>query len=588
MSKKKKIILIVSILLLVGCTAVFLFNKFHIKSRMLGKITGKIDDWEYHGQASTYNMKSFGSTLSGGLAIDSMKAGATMSDSSSTINSESTIGLSVGGAKDVNNFRENIKNGYFPISTDITYNGLFYDYSFDTGKKEQSQYLFSPSYSTAISKDPVSNNNEYFMTVGLNSNIKESDFQRKKLNLVVVLDISGSMNSSFRSYYYDGKSEINTDDSKTKMKLANESVNVLLDQLKDDDRFGMVLFDDRAYTGKPISMVGETNISAIKDHILEIEAAGGTNFEAGYTKATELFKNYKDIDSNEYENRIIVITDAMPNVGTTSKQGLMNYVKENASSGIYTSFIGVGVDFNTELIEKISDVKGANYYSVHSATDFKKRMGEEFEYMVTPLVFDLNLNLQSDTYEIAAVYGSDTVNKENGNIMNVNTLFPSKTESTGEVKGGVVLLKLNKKQGQNSNTLNLKVSYKDRNGKEYNNSQVVTLDKTEEYYENTGIRKAILLERYANTLKNWIMYERTENSKYIIQPVIGIMDCNLTKDEVYRILGENERTSVALKVSNNYKEIFANLKRYIESENKYIQDKTLEQETEILNILINK
>ena len=588
MSKKKKIILIVSILLLVGCTAVFLFNKFHIKSRMLGKITGKIDDWEYHGQASTYNMKSFGSTLSGGLAIDSMKAGATMSDSSSTINSESTIGLSVGGAKDVNNFRENIKNGYFPISTDITYNGLFYDYSFDTGRKEQSQYLFSPSYSTAISKDPVSNNNEYYMTVGLNSNIKESDFQRKKLNLVVVLDISGSMGSSLSSYYYDNNIEKSTDDSKTKMKLANESVNVLLDQLKDDDRFGMVLFDDSAYLGKPISTVGETNISAIKEHILEIEAEGGTNFEAGYTKATELFAKYKNVDSNEYENRIIVITDAMPNVGTTSQKGLMNYVAENASTGIYTSFIGVGVDFNTELIQKISDVKGANYYSVHSATDFKKRMGEEFEYMVTPLVFDLNLKLESDTYEIASVYGSDTVNKENGSIMNVNTLFPSKTESTGEVKGGVVLLKLNKKQGQNSNTLNLKVSYKDRNGKEYNNSQTVTLNKEGEYYDNTGIRKAILLERYANTLKNWIMYERTENSKYIIQPVIGIMDCNLTKDEVYRILGENERTSVALKVSNNYKEIFANLKRYIESENKYIQDKTLEQETEILNILINK
>ena len=591
MTKKKKLILITVILLIIICVGVFLFNKFHISSKLIGTLTGKIDDWEYHGQASTGNSLFGGpqyssGTSSGGISIDSMKAGTSVSDSFSSTSQESTIGFSVGGSKDINNFRENIKNGYFPISTDITYNGLFYDYSFDTGKKEQSQYLFSPSYSTAISKDPVSNNNEYFITVGLNSNIKESDFQRKKLNLVVVLDISGSMNSSFRSYYYDGKSEINTDDSKTKMKLANESVNVLLDQLKDDDRFGMVLFDDRAYTGKPISMVGETNISAIKDHILEIEAAGGTNFEAGYTKATELFKNYKDIDSNEYENRIIVITDAMPNVGTTSKQGLMNYVKENASSGIYTSFIGVGVDFNTELIEKISDVKGANYYSVHSATDFKKRMGEEFEYMVTPLVFDLNLNLQSDTYEIAAVYGSDTVNKENGNIMNVNTLFPSKTESTGEVKGGVVLLKLNKKQGQNSNTLNLKVSYKDRNGKEYNNSQVVTLDKTEEYYENTGIRKAILLERYANTLKNWIMYERTQDSKYIIQPVIGIIDCNLTKDEVYTILGENERKSVTLKVSSKYKEIFSNLKKYIENENNNIKDKTLEQEIEVLNNLI--
>ena len=33
---------------------------------------------------------------------------------------EYSIGLSTGGAKDINNFRENIKNGYFPISTDIT------------------------------------------------------------------------------------------------------------------------------------------------------------------------------------------------------------------------------------------------------------------------------------------------------------------------------------------------------------------------------------------------------------------------------------------------------------------------------------
>ena len=77
-------------------------------------------------------------------------------------------------------------------------------------------------------------------------------------------------------------------------------------------------------------------------------------------------------------------------------------------------------------------------------------MGEQFEYMVTPLVFDLKLNLKSDDYEIESVYGSDTVNKENGDIMNVNTLFPSKTSSKGEVKGGVVLLKLRKKNA-NSN-----------------------------------------------------------------------------------------------------------------------------------------
>ena len=76
---------------------------------------------------------------------------------------------------------------------------MFYGYYFVTGRKTESEHLFSPSYSCAISKDPISYRNEYYMTVGLNSNIKESDFQRKKLNLVVVLDVSGSMDESFSS-----------------------------------------------------------------------------------------------------------------------------------------------------------------------------------------------------------------------------------------------------------------------------------------------------------------------------------------------------------------------------------------------------
>ena len=43
----------------------------------------------------------------------------------------------------------------------------------------QSDELFSPAYSTAISNDIISGQKEYYMSVGLNSNIKESDFETK-------------------------------------------------------------------------------------------------------------------------------------------------------------------------------------------------------------------------------------------------------------------------------------------------------------------------------------------------------------------------------------------------------------------------
>ena len=443
--KKQKILLIfiILVIIIIMGASIFICNLFIGKS--------KVDDWVFSNQ-KTDNIYSSG--VQGGTSIvDSLFAGSA-ADVSSV---ESNIGFSTGGAKDVNNFRENIEEGYFPISTDITYNGLFYDYSFDTGNINQaSEDLFSPSYSTAISKDPISGENEYYITVGLNSNIKENDFSRKKLNLVVLLDISGSMGSNLDTYYYDSY-EATDDNDKSKMELANESVNILLDQLNDEDRFGMVLFDDSAYLAKPINLVGQTDIEAIKGHILEIQANGGTNFESGYLEASSLFEEYINVDTNEYENRIIVITDAMPNYGTTSNEGLLSYVNNNANNGIYTTFIGVGVDFNTELVEIISDVRGANYYSVHSSAEFKNRMGEQFEYMVTPLVFDLQLNMQSDAYEIAGVYGSDTVNKDNGNIMNVNTLFPSKTTSDGEEKGGVVLLKLSINNNIEKGNINLNV-----------------------------------------------------------------------------------------------------------------------------------
>eukprot|EP01084_Bolivina_argentea_P036793 68029_1 len=59
------------------------------------------------------------------------------------------IGFSVGGAKDINNFRDNIENNFVPLRSSITYEGIFYDYYFDTGSianytKQECTQLFCP------------------------------------------------------------------------------------------------------------------------------------------------------------------------------------------------------------------------------------------------------------------------------------------------------------------------------------------------------------------------------------------------------------------------------------------------------------
>ena len=182
---------------------------------------------------------------------------------------------------------------------------------------------------------------------------------------------------------------------RTLLDIADQAVTDLLGHLEDDDRFGLVAFSDEAYVVEPLAKVEKKDLDTLEDAILNIEEYSGTNMEAGMEKGSAAFGKYVEIDPSERENRIIFITDAMPNLGETAEGGLLSILEENANEGIYTTFIGVGVDFNTELVEKITKIRGANYYSVHSASEFKERMDEEFDFMVTPLVFDLVLRLEA-------------------------------------------------------------------------------------------------------------------------------------------------------------------------------------------------
>jgi len=534
----------------------------------------KIDDWDYN--ATKMQMKRYKtfnrSPVISPSPVMEVGAGGDIAP---------TIGFSVGGAKDTNNFYDNIKNGYLPKLSSITYEGQFYNHYFDTGIKKRCKGLFCPSYSKAVTENIYTQEKEYFLTVGLNSGIKESDFKRKKLNIVVVLDISGSMGSSFDKYYYDSKgNKKSSNSSKSKMQIANRAIVDMIGHLKNDDRLGVILFDDRAYKAKPLRKIKYTNITATKKHILNIKDQGGTNWSGGYQKGMNLFNSIKL--RKDYENRIIFITDAMPNRGELRKDGLFGLAKKASKKGIYTSFIGVGVDFNTDLVEYVSKTKGANYYSVHSSKEFSKRLDKEFDFMVTPMVFDLKLDFKSRGYKIVDIYGSPVANKKTGSIIDIGTLFPSATNNK-KVKGGVVLLKL-KKIGE-SKDISLSVSYKNRDGKRYKSSQRIKFSNRLEY-DNNGIRKAILISNFVSLMKNWLADSRALcNNKSIysynyFNPV--------SESKYFRYIKNWEYKSCNLRVTNGYKKLFNLFKREFKKEMNIINDRSLNKELEILEEIISK
>ena len=486
--------------------------------------------------------------------------------------SQETVGLAAGGAKDVANFRENLANGYTPQPEAISDEGLFYDYHFETGTRTESDALFAPRYATAVTDHPLSGETERYLSVGLDSTLSVDEFERPRLDLVAVLDVSGSMDSSFDAYYSDehGHKREAEDGAATKLDAATQSLCALTEQLHDEDRLGVVLYNHRAHVAKPLRDVGTTDMTAIRRHIREIAAGGSTNLEDGFEAAVDMLVDGES--GPNVERRVVFMTDMMPNTGVTGENELTQLFAEAAVEGVHTTFIGMGLDANAELADTLSGIRGANHYFIHSATEFERRLGEEFDYMVTPLVYDLNLDLDADGYEIEAVHGSPSGDAASDQLMHVGTLFPS-AKQDDEARGGVLLVRLAPTDGEGS--LALQASWTDRNGGEHTERTSVSLPDEPGSFTHNGVRKAVALARYSRELRAWArdVHDGAATGT-------GVDDWLLPDQR-----GEHERESVPLVVADQYAHRFATLRSHLAAEVEAVNDESMSQELSLLNTL---
>eukprot|EP01023_Acetabularia_acetabulum_P037178 TRINITY_DN351_c1_g1_i5.p1 TRINITY_DN351_c1_g1~~TRINITY_DN351_c1_g1_i5.p1 ORF type:complete len:593 (+),score=81.22 TRINITY_DN351_c1_g1_i5:83-1861(+) len=440
-----------------------------------------------------------------------------------------TIGFTVGGAKGIDNFRNNIDNDFLPSPYDVTYEGIFNDYFFDTRDESsgQCEQLFCPSFSAALSPDPLyeESANELYLAVGLDSGLAAASFERKPLNLVILLDISGSMKSEFDQYAYDGPVNDNELWGESKLSVAKTALQDMLQHLRDGDQLSIVTFDSLSDVVQKLQPVQDIDMTSLKGTISEIYSGGSTNLEAGFTTATKQLTDCfvcVNLGLEQFENRIIILTDAQANTGDYSDTGLATLITQNSQQGIFTSIVGIGLDFNSELIESITKTRGANYFNVYSPSQFRQKLNKEFDFIVTPLVFDLKLEIDAMSFDngngwqVIKVYGSPNIDgglTKEGTLIDINTLFPSPKTEEG-IKGGVVLLKLFKPR--KNIPLKLKVTYIERDtlATKESSSQVDQFDgQQSEFYGSSGVQKAIVLSRYIDLLRGWLIDQYTEPIK---------------------------------------------------------------------------
>ena len=80
-------------------------------------------------------------------------------------------------------------------------------------------------------------------------------------------------------------------------------------------------------------------------------------------------------------------------------------------------------------------------------------MEEEFDYLVTPSVFNISVSMESNQYYAERVYGSPGYEIPTaGKLMYIDSTFPSPQDKEEMSKGGIVIAKLKKKSDQVENS----------------------------------------------------------------------------------------------------------------------------------------
>ncbi|HEX9007081.1 MAG TPA: VWA domain-containing protein [Bacteroidota bacterium] len=181
---------------------------------------------------------------------------------------------------------------------------------------------------------------------------------RGPLNIAVVLDRSGSMSEQ------------------GKLEYAKSAICALVDQLRRDDLFSLVIYDDVVevpYCAGPVE-----DRQRIKSLIREISPRNSTNLGGGMLEGfRQACRNIR----REYVNRVVLLSDGLANVGITSIGELSSIAHRYRERGISLTAMGVGLDYAENLMMALAEAGGGNYYFIESPYSIASIMQREFGLM---------------------------------------------------------------------------------------------------------------------------------------------------------------------------------------------------------------
>jgi Ca-activated chloride channel family protein len=181
---------------------------------------------------------------------------------------------------------------------------------------------------------------------------------RWPMNLSVVLDRSGSMADE------------------AKIEYAKKTLYALIGQLRDDGILSIVIYDNVIQVLRPAQRVCDKR--ELKRLVEQVYPRGTTNLGGGMMEGLRQVERNLD---KEYVNRVVLLSDGLANQGITDPGELQRIARRYRARSISLTTMGVGLDYNENLMVGLAASGGGNYYFIESPHSLASIFRKEFNLL---------------------------------------------------------------------------------------------------------------------------------------------------------------------------------------------------------------
>lgn len=225
-------------------------------------------------------------------------------------------------------------------------------------------------------------------------------YDRQPANLSIVLDRSGSMNGA-------------------KLAKAKEAAITALRQLAGEDIFSLVAYNHLVQTIVPARSAHY--MEAIEAQIRNIRAGGNTALFGGVSQGAAEVRKYM---GGDFVHRVILLSDGLANVGPNTPEDLGRLGAALIKERISVTTVGVGTDYNEDLMTRLSHNSDGNTYFVESSADLPRIFAAELGDVLNVVAQEIQIMIHlADNVRPLRVIGRDGRIRGNTVEFNLNQLY---------------------------------------------------------------------------------------------------------------------------------------------------------------------